>query len=82
MLRHWFGTRCAEEGVGPELIGEFLGHRDRGVTALKDYVEPSQKHIKSVAIKLALNDHALWAAAFEANHAETGVCLSEYSMNP
>jgi integrase len=53
-LRHWFGTRCAEEGVGPEVIGEFLGHRDRGVTALKDYVEPSQKHIKSVAIKLAL----------------------------
>ena len=52
-LRHWFGTRCAEEGVGPEVIGEFLGHRDRGVTALKDYVEPSQKHIKSVAIKLS-----------------------------
>ena len=54
-LRHWFGTRCAEEGVGPEVIGEFLGHRDRGVTALREYVEPSQKHVKKVALKLALN---------------------------
>lgn len=54
-LRHWFGTRCAELGVGPEVIGELLGHRDRGVTALKEYVEPSKKHVMKVAIGLALN---------------------------
>jgi len=55
-LRHWFGTRCAEEGAGAEVIGEFLGHRDGGVTALKEYIEPTKKHVKKVALRLTLAD--------------------------
>jgi integrase len=54
MLRHWFGTRCAEEGVGADVIGEYMGHRDHGVTALKEYLEPSQQHLAKVARKLTL----------------------------
>ena len=36
-FRHFFATRCLEEGVEPNIVADWLGHADGGVLVLRIY---------------------------------------------
>jgi integrase len=51
-LRHLFATRCIESGVDIPTVSHWLGHKDRGVLAMKTYGHLRNEHSKAMAAKV------------------------------
>jgi hypothetical protein len=49
-LRHLFATRCIESGVDIPTVARWLGHKDRGVLALKTYGHLRSEHSQAMAV--------------------------------
>lgn len=54
-LRHLFATRCIESGVDIPTVATWLGHKDRGVLAMKTYGHLRNEHSVSMAQKVRFN---------------------------
>ena len=48
-MRHLFITRCTELGFSPTLIADWVGHKDKGVTILKNYSHVRPAHSAEMA---------------------------------
>jgi integrase len=51
-MRHLFITRCMELGLSPTLIADWVGHKDKGVTILKNYSHVRPAHSAEMADKV------------------------------
>jgi len=51
-MRHLFITRCMELGFSPTLIADWVGHKDKGVTILKNYAHVRPAHSAEMADKM------------------------------
>jgi integrase len=51
-LRHWFATKCLENGVPVSTLAVWLGHADGGVTLLKTYAHLLDRHSQESAARL------------------------------
>jgi len=51
-LRHLFATRCIESGVDIPTVSHWLGHKDRGVLAMKTYGHLRNEHSQQMAQKV------------------------------
>jgi len=51
-FRHFFATRCLENGVDPKTVAEWLGHADGGVLVLRIYGHVRPAHSAAAAAKL------------------------------
>lgn len=51
-LRHLFGTYCIEAGVDIPTVADWLGHKDRGVLAMKTYRHLRNEHSQAMAQKV------------------------------
>ena len=54
-LRHLFATRCIESGVDIPTVAGWLGHKDRGVLAMKVYGHLRTEHSTEMAKKVSFS---------------------------
>jgi len=51
-FRHLFATRCIESGVDIPTVAQWLGHKDKGVLAMKTYGHLRNEHSQAMAQKV------------------------------